>query len=263
MTVLIGVITLTNKKYLTLWALLSYSSFCSASADEGTDDVVDMSDPMAIYSQAGAGLSNKGLNLKIGNTYNTGSDTQLGMNIIELKGVLGEAVGWDGSSVRDDSIDSLRLRNFTVDTTNGRGTQIDININAATDSGSASYGFIQALPEIGPFKLYPLAGLGVSIESDDEMGYLIPGTYGLVGMYGKFEISDKLWLNYNPFWLSTLSGSDTYKETGMQGSDTVFTHELAVSYQFTPRFNVRAFANWSDNVNFSDGNHRLEFNYQF
>ncbi|POC26046.1 hypothetical protein CRN46_05015 [Vibrio vulnificus] len=243
--------------------LLAYSSVGLAATEESTGDVEDMSDPMAIYSQIGAGVSNKGLNLKIGNTYDTGSDTQLGMNIVELKGIFGEAVGWDGSSVRNDSIDSFRFRNFTVDTTTGRGAQIDININTKVDTGSASYGFIQALPEMGPFKLYPLVGLGVSIENNDEMGYLIPGAYGLVGMYGKLEITDKLWLNYNPFWFSTLSGSDTYKQTGMQGSDSVVTHEFVVSYQFTPRFNLRAFANWSENINLSDGDHRLEFNYQF
>ena len=43
--------------------LLGVSLPHSAKAQE-SDEVQDMSDPMAVYTQAGAGLSNEGLNLK-------------------------------------------------------------------------------------------------------------------------------------------------------------------------------------------------------
>jgi hypothetical protein len=51
-----------------------------------------------------------------------------------------------------------------------------------------------------------------AIEDDGSIdsGYSIMGIYVLVGMYSKFQISDKIWLNYNPFWLTTISGSETY-----------------------------------------------------
>ena len=47
------------------------------------------------------------------------------------------------------------------------------------------------------------------------------------------------------------------------GDDSIMTHEFAASYQINPRFNVRYYANWNKEVNFEDGDHRIEFNYQF
>lgn len=256
-------------------------------------EIQDMSDPLAVFTQVGAGYTDKGINLKIGQTYDTGNPETAGMNIIELKGIMGEAVGWrskDGSIQADDSIDSFRFRNFSVLLPKGRGTQIDMNYQVegnplvADQTADISYSFIQALPEMGPLTLYPLLGAGVSIgenaieddperytdengvvqeRQDRDSGYSIMGTYGVVGMYSKLAITDKFWLNYNPFWLSTISGSDTYKDNyyGLNNNN-ILTHEFAASYQITPRFNVRYFANWSEETDFADGDHRIEFNYQ-
>lgn len=88
-------------------------------------------------------------------------------------------------------------------------------------------------------------------------------TFYVVGLYGKVEVTDKIWLNYNPMYQGTVSGSDSYKDFCMQGDSNVFMHEAAISYQISPVANVRYFANWSENSNFSDGDHRIEFNYQF
>jgi hypothetical protein len=49
--------------------------------------VQDMSDPLAVYTQVGIGATNKGLNLKIGQAYDTGIATTAGMNVIEVKGI--------------------------------------------------------------------------------------------------------------------------------------------------------------------------------
>ncbi|WP_417881472.1 hypothetical protein [Vibrio sp.] len=113
------------------------------------------------------------------------------------------------------------------------------------------------------------AGVSVgenAIEDDGSIdsGYSIMGIYVLVGMYSKFQISDKIWLNYNPFWLTTISGSETYKDNyyGL-GHSHILTHELALSYQISPRLNVRYFANFNEHVDFMDGDQRVEFNYQF
>jgi hypothetical protein len=241
---------------------------------ETEKELQDMSDPLAVYTQAGIGYTDKGLNLKVGQTYDTGSDTTMGMNIIEIKGFAGDTLGWGGSarSNNDDSIDSLRFRNFGVDLTNGRGSQVDVNL-AFTDGlgtqGSASYSFIQALPKLGPVNLYPLAGAGVAIgetfdtdraDAQAQDRWDLHGTFYVVGMYSKVDVTDKIWFNYNPMYMDSVSGSDTYKNEVLDGT---LLHEAAVSYQINPRTNVRYFANWNDEKSFADGDHRVEVNYQF
>ena len=236
------------------------------------DDVQDMSDPLAVYTQLGAGYTDKGINLKVGRSYDTGSASTMAMNVLEIKGIAGEALGWNGEAREDnnDSIDSARFRNVQVSTKNGRGSQVDINYDFNHEFGTASYSFIQASPKFGPFQLFPLAGLGAAfgnnvIGDDGKVisGYSVPGTFLLVGMYSKIEITDKIWFNFNPMWMTTLSGSELYKEYGFEKDDSVLRQEVALSYQFTPVFNVRYFSNWSDKTDFEDGDHRIEFNYQF
>ena len=238
-------------------------------------EVQDMSDPLAVYTQAGFGYTDKGLNLKVGQTYDTGSDTTMGMNVFEIKGIAGEAIGWNGRDA-DDSIDSIRFRNFGVDLTNGRGTQVDMSWDFDSNQGSASYSFIQALPQMGMFNFYPLAGVGVAAGEELVEGtggdldadqlrdrYNMHGTFYVAGMYAKMQLTDKIWLNYNPMYLGTMSGSSTFKDFGFEGRDSVLAHEFAASYQITPRANVRYFANWTENTSIEDGDHRIEFNYQF
>ena len=108
--------------------------------------------------------------------------------------------------------------------------------------------------------------MGESALEDDgsiDSGYSTMGVYGLIGMYSKVAITDQIWINYNPFWLSTIAGSDNYKDNyyGFDQSH-ILTHEFAVSYQINPRMNLRYFANWNENVDFFDGDQRIEFNYQ-
>ena len=250
---------------LSLLATLSPTAFSN-------DNIQDMSDPLAVYTQAGIGYTDKGVNVKVGQTYDTGKESTAGMNVFELKGIAGEAVGWNGKA-REDNNDSpslVRYRNFQADLTNGRGSQIDINYNLNSEMGTASYSFIQALPKMGPLNFFPLAGIGAAFgnnvvgdDGDTISGYSVPGTFAVVGTYAKLSLTDKVWLNYNPMWMTTLSGSDSYKEHGFEGDDSVLQHEVAASYQITPRFNVRYFANWSENTDINDGDHRIEFNYQF
>lgn len=250
----------------------------AASAEER--EVQDMSDPLAVYTQVGAGATNYGINLKVGQAYDTGNPKTIAMNVFELKGLLGEALGWSGSSQRDNRLDGLRFRNFGVNIENGRGQQIDFNYSLdetplAEESGSLSYSLIQALPKMGDVNLYPLAGVGLAfgnnvLDIDDatqtpevDEGYSIQGAFGLIGMYGKLALTDKLWLNYNPFYLMTLSGSNLYKDNAYgAGEDDLLTHEFSVGYQITPVFNTRYFANWNENLDFAKGAHRLEVNYQ-
>ena len=53
----------------------------------------------------------------------------MAMNIIELKGIAGDTFGWDSGDVKDNSIDTIRVRNVSLNLTNGRGTQVDVNFN--------------------------------------------------------------------------------------------------------------------------------------
>ncbi|GLS89186.1 hypothetical protein GCM10007916_02530 [Psychromonas marina] len=261
-----------HKTLLGCTLLLSLPSFAE------DQPLQDMSDPLAVYSQAGVGYTDKGINIKFGQAYDTGEDTTMGMNIIEIKGIAGEEFGWNGEAraSNDNSIDSIRFRNFGVDLTNGRGTQLDVEI-AFTDNngaqGSASYSFMQALPKMGPVNIYPLAGVGVAFgetfdgqrQGDAQMSerWDLHGTFYVAGLYSKIEVTDKIWLNYNPMYLGTISGADNYKQYGMQGDDTVFLHEASVSYQFNTRSNIRYYANWSENERYRNGDHRIEVNYQF
>ena len=178
-------------------------------------------------------------------------------------------IHWAGTAKEKNSVDSIRLRNFGVDLTNGLGSQLDISYDFDTEAGSMSYSFIQALPKMGPVALYPLAGVGAAfgnnVMGDNDTtvsGYSVPGTFAVLGMYTKLDLTDKIWLNYNPMWMTTLSGSDIYKNKGFAGGSDILTHEFAASYQINPRLNVRYFSNWNEHVSFSDGDHRIELNYQ-
>lgn len=248
----------------------------SLSVATQANEIQDMSDPLAVYTQVGAGYTNRGLNLKVGKSYDPGVEATMAMNVLEITGMYGETFGWDSGEIpRDNSVDSFRIRNFKVNTKNGRGSQIDLNYSfkeslLAERAGTASYSVIQALPKIGRFQFYPLVGAGLNfglnvLEDDNRIdsGYSINGTFGLLGMYSKVTITDKIWFNYNPFWFSTLSGANNYRENayGIDKSE-ILTHEVSLSYQLTPIFNVRYFGNWNDNYSFGDGNHRIEVNYQ-
>ncbi|RKF12745.1 hypothetical protein DBZ36_20435 [Alginatibacterium sediminis] len=274
--------------------LIPFALFSGAVlAEQKTEDLKDMSDPMAIYTQVGMGVTDKGLNFKAGKTYETGQDNRGGMNLVEIKGVAGDTLGWrdqneqvDGKPIYggvDDSVDSIRFRNFEVNLANGRGTQLDINVafgrtsyvqtveNAMqgdptiekTTAADISYSFMQAFPKWGKFQFFPLAGVGVNIENSASNGFEFPGMFGLVGMYSKLAITDDIWLMYNPMWVTTLVGSDIYKDYQFGGDSNLLAHEVSLSYKISPRTSVRYFGNWNDKVDYAHGDHRIEFNYQF
>ncbi|WP_246058317.1 hypothetical protein [Litorilituus lipolyticus] len=108
-----------------LFSLISVNSFVQAEDKEAA--LQDMSDPLAVYTQAGIGATNKGINIKIGKSYDSGKPNTMAMNIVEVKGFLGDSLGWDSADSIDNSVDSIRFRNFSADMTNGRGGQIDFN----------------------------------------------------------------------------------------------------------------------------------------
>jgi len=261
-----------NKLVFMISMLLSLS--LSATEEEKTEKKLqDMSDPLAVFTQVGLGYTDRGLNLKIGKAYDPGKPATMAMNVLEIQGVYGETLGFRDDAV--DSIDSVRFRNFSINLKSGLGNQIDTSWNFNNNTGSASYSLIQALPKVGIFNFYPLAGVGIAMannldqnangwsDSNSPSGLSVPGAFANIGMFSKVTITKNLWINYNPLWLTSIGGSNGYKDnTYGQGVDSILTHELAFSYQVSPRFNVRYFANWSNEVDFTDGGHRIEFNYQ-
>ncbi|MDF1883362.1 hypothetical protein JHD49_05350 [Sulfurimonas sp. SAG-AH-194-C21] len=260
-----------NKLFITVLSLLATASLLSAD-NNSTKEIQDMSDPLAVFTQAGIGFTDKGINIKIGKAYDSGKPATMAMNIIEVQGVLGDTLGFRDNQV--NTVDSLRFRNFVINTKNGFGGQVDIAWDFNTKSGSASYAVIQALPAFSIIQLYPLAGVGLSVannvnnhplwaETASPSGLSVPGAYATVGMYSKITITKKIWLNYNPIYLYALTGSDAYvKNAYGEDQQGLFTHEVSLSYQIAPRFNVRYFGNWNETTDFVDGGQRIEFNYQ-
>ena len=62
-----------NKSTKVCTSLITLLSAISMPVFAGQEAVQDMSDPLAVYSQFGAGVTNKGLNLKYGQSYDTGN----------------------------------------------------------------------------------------------------------------------------------------------------------------------------------------------
>jgi len=239
---------------------------------EEQKEVQDMSDPLAVYTQLGAGYTDKGINFKAGQSYDSGKPATMAMNVLEVKGVWGDTLGTRDDLV--DDVDFIRFRNFIVNSENGQGSQVDVNYNLNSKSGSASYSLIQATPKMGLFQFFPLAGIGIAVannvnehplwaDEDSPSGFSIPGAFAMVGTYGKMNITDKIWLNYNPVWLTSIGGSQAYEDNAYgEDQSSIYTHEAAISYQITPVMNVRYFANWTTHLSFDDGDHRIEINYQ-
>ncbi|TON44594.1 hypothetical protein CGH56_25650, partial [Vibrio parahaemolyticus] len=69
---------------------LASSAYAQTNNDE---ELQDMSDPLAVYTQAGFGITDKGANIKIGQTYQSSQPGTMAMNIIEMKGIGGELFG--------------------------------------------------------------------------------------------------------------------------------------------------------------------------
>lgn len=236
------------------------------------NELKDMSDLMSIYTQAGIGSTSKGINIKVGRTYDTGDPKTAAMNLVEIKGAGGDVLAWGSSAgATTNSVDSIRIRNYSVNVTTQIGSQLDIQYDLHADYGILSYSVLTSMiPEIWRFKFYPLVGIGAAvannlneIDPQASSGFSIPGVLGALALYAKFTITDKIWLNYNPNWSIALAGSDWFMEHGLGGRDRLYKHEFAASYQINPRLNIRFFNDWTSRESFADGIHRVEFNYQF
>ncbi|TYK66135.1 hypothetical protein [Colwellia echini] len=265
------------KKQLKSLAILSLLPL-AVNAEEVTKSgskVQDMSDPLAVYTQVGVGSANMGLYLNMGKSYDPGTPNTMAMNLLEIKGLLGETFGWGHDDGADQAVDSVRFRNFKVNTKDGRGAQVDFvySLNESSigkHNGTLSYSLIQALPKWGRLNLYPLAGLGATIAKDaiqgdgsTDSGFSFEGVFAQVGFYSKLKITDKIWFNYNPTWVTTLGGNPYYKDNAYgTNNSSVFSNEISLGYQITPTLNIRYFGDWNQYIDFKDGNQRIVVSYQ-
>lgn len=146
-------------------SILFVPSAFSQTTPDSDKEIQDMSDPLAIYTQGGLGVSDKGANIKIGQTYEVSQPGVMAMNIIEVKGI-GGGLFYIRDNKKplyrnvDDSVNSFRFRNFQVKLAKGLGQQLDLSYDMDNDKLDASYSVIQALPKIGILQLFPLAGGG-------------------------------------------------------------------------------------------------------
>ena len=101
-------------------AVLSFNSILSAD-DGDTKELKGMSDPLAVYTRGGAGVTSRGLNIKVGIQTKGGDSDKSIMNVFEVKGFAGDAIGWDGPYVRSNSVDSLRYRKIVTSTAETQG----------------------------------------------------------------------------------------------------------------------------------------------
>ncbi len=77
---------------------MSMYHFASAMAENNStqdEELQDMSDPLAVFTQGGISITNRGINLKIGKTYDTGNPNTAAMNILEIKGIYSDTLGWE------------------------------------------------------------------------------------------------------------------------------------------------------------------------
>lgn len=102
-----------------LAAALSVALFSLSSYAAEQKEFEDMSDPLAVFSQAGIGYTDKGLNLKFAQAYDSKKENILALRALEIKGIYGGVLGWSDDASVDDSVDSLRYRTFEVDITTG------------------------------------------------------------------------------------------------------------------------------------------------
>ncbi len=174
-----------------LFTLLTVLFTLNANEGNTTKEIQDMSDPLAVYTQAGAGYTDRGVNIKIGKSYDSGKPATMAMNVIEIGGIAGKAIGFRGDAT--NKIDFIRFRNFVINTKNGLGTQVDVSYNLNTKTGSASYALIQALPKMNIFQFYPLAGLGLAVANNVNEN----ATWADTGSPSGIKLSWGVWFSWN------------------------------------------------------------------
>ncbi len=108
-------------------------------------EIQDISRPVSRLYTRWLRLHRQGLNLKVGQTYDTVKQPWAWMFLKSKVSLVKLLVGTISA---DDSIDSIRFRNF-IRLTNGRGTQVDMSWDFDSNQGSASYSFIQAFATNG------------------------------------------------------------------------------------------------------------------
>lgn len=236
------------KKKIVLLGIV-ISSLNLFAQDVEKEETADMSDPMAIYTMLGGSYGSEGADFKFMSTLE--SDNPTGG-----KAIVGEAKGGlkDGEFFSD-----YRLRLFEADFKTGRGSSLDLMYNTESESGSITKGIMQMVPVTEKFTLYPILGAGIAFNQHEHAGINVPGAFLNFTLYSKYQLTEKIWLNYNPSYNHGIYGADIFKDN-LKGEEGL-NHEFIASYQINPVSNVRAYYNVNQ-ANLDEGVWKLEYNRQ-
>ncbi|MGC9461147.1 hypothetical protein [Vibrio genomosp. F10] len=226
---------------LTALPLFTFNTFAEEVA------APDMSDPTAVYTSVGVGYGTSGYNAKIGLKLPSTSSNEANMLNLEVK----------------NGGDTFRGRFFNVDNSTGGAISVDAGYDRNSGVANISAGALTTLPLSENIVFYPglyLGGMiGDRLNVDNHTtGVDIKALTATGQLYTNFKLTDKLWLNVNPSFTTSLYGIKT---------DT-FDLEVAIGYQITPVFNARFYHNNNVGVGHYDKESyksmtRLEFNYAF
>ncbi|MCF4176859.1 oligogalacturonate-specific porin KdgM family protein [Vibrio sp. McD22-P3] len=223
---------------------------------------------------AGIGFDNYGASLKM--QYEKNSESNVTKGIMELKGIAGSSIGWSNSNERDDSIDSFRARFFSNNASSGIGGYLDTNYDVEKEAANVS-GNISFLYKYHKLEVLPYAGLGLSIvngelpleengypvDDDHVTGYTMPGSFGQVGIYFSYDITDKLNFTYNPEYRTTLGGSESYVNNYFDGDSYQFYNEVRLGYRINQQWDMKYHIEWYSNQSDVDAINGVEINYHF
>ncbi|WP_019616580.1 hypothetical protein [Psychromonas ossibalaenae] len=127
-----------------------------------------------------------------------------------------------------------------------------------------SAGALQTVPLTERFIIYPGLYLGglitdqKNIETGTTTGVDLAALTTTIQIYSKFQVNNKIWVNVNPAYTTSLYGIKT----------NTFDLEASIGYQLTPTLTTRIFHNNNVGVgNYNDDTYesvtRMELNYAF
>ncbi len=191
---------------------------------ESASDDIDMSDPMAIYTNAGLSFGTGGIDMKLG--LQIPSDGGFSnMIILEGKGAFRKG--------ESEEFASYRGRYFAGQQEGSLRFAVDVNYNAEADVALYNTGVFYTQPISSNLTIYP----GMMVGKATNGGTVAPGTEESTTImtamfYSRYTLSDKTWLTVNPTYTH-------YREEFGDVGRNNFSMEMGIGYQLNKKTNVR------------------------
>lgn len=175
---------------VTICSLASFSSVAAGKLDK-QDYIADFSDPMAIYSNAGVGISDDGVDIYAG-----------------IGGYLAGSFKHKLQFEAKDDLEYYEVNYLAVDTSSDTGFLLDTTWDRdyafGKDSQDTSFGVIKKLPLMNDrLNLYPKLKLGF-LWGDE----IKSTTYIHIDMATRFTITPGLWVGVTPGYTYGMKGID-------------------------------------------------------